>query len=118
MTLTSGLGVHQNRGNERPMGPTSWANDLEAKACAKICNHLAFIAKKSILVITRFTAQKQIIRHYLQKMGHPEIKVTTTTGALGTRADIVIFSLVRNNPERNVGAAGTLQDLNVAISTA
>jgi superfamily I DNA and/or RNA helicase len=24
--------------------------------------------------------------------------------------------LVRNNPERNVGAAGTLQDLNVAIS--
>jgi superfamily I DNA and/or RNA helicase len=35
---------------------------------------------------------------------------------LGTQADIVIFSLVRNNPERNVGAAGTLQDLNVAIS--
>jgi AAA domain len=25
-------------------------------------------------------------------------------------------SVVRNNPERNVGAAGTLQDLNVAIS--
>ena len=24
--------------------------------------------------------------------------------------------MVRNNPERNVGAAGTLQDLNVAIS--
>src|SRR4030095_5831253 len=43
-------------------------------------------------------------------------KVTTTTGALGTQADIVLFSLVRNNPERNVGAAGTLQDLNVAIS--
>ena len=34
----------------------------------------------------------------------------------GTQADIVIFSLVRNNPMRNVGAAGTLQDLNVAIS--
>jgi superfamily I DNA and/or RNA helicase len=26
------------------------------------------------------------------------------------------LALVRNNPERNVGAAGTLQDLNVAIS--
>jgi hypothetical protein len=49
-------------------------------------------------------------------MGHTNIKVTTTTGALGTQADIVIFSLTRNNPERNVGAAGTLQDLNVAIS--
>ena len=49
-------------------------------------------------------------------MGHTDIKVTTTTGALGTQADIVLFSLARNNPERNVGAAGTLQDLNVAIS--
>jgi superfamily I DNA and/or RNA helicase len=49
-------------------------------------------------------------------MGDYYTKVTTTTGALGTQADIVIFSLVRNNPERNVGAVGTLQDLNVAIS--
>ena len=49
-------------------------------------------------------------------MGDYNTKVTTTTGALGTQADIVIFSLVRNNQERNVGAAGTLQDLNVAIS--
>jgi hypothetical protein len=104
-------------GNERPMGPTSWANELEAKACAKICNHLSHITnRKSIVVVTRFTAQKQIIRHYLQKIGRLDIKVTTTTGALGTQADIVLFSLVRNNPERNVGAAGTLQDLNVAIS--
>jgi superfamily I DNA and/or RNA helicase len=49
-------------------------------------------------------------------MGLGNIKVTTTTGALGTQADVVLFSLVRNNPERNVGATGTLQDLNVAIS--
>jgi superfamily I DNA and/or RNA helicase len=91
---------------------------MEAKACAKICSHLIQITqnRKSIVVITRFTAQKEFIRSYLQRMGHINIKVTTTTGALGTQADIVIFSLTRNNPERNVGAAGTLQDLNVAIS--
>lgn len=29
-----------------------------------------------------------------------------------------MYSLVRNNPERKVGAAGTLQDVNVAISRA
>jgi hypothetical protein len=103
-------------GIEQPRGPTSWANDLEAKACAKICSHLIHLTRKSVVVVTRFTAQKQIIRYYLQNMGHENIKVTTTTGALGTQADIVLFSLVRNNPERNVGAAGTLQDLNVAIS--
>ena len=104
-------------GNERPMGPTSWANELEAKACVKISNHLSRIApKKTKVIVTRFTAQKHIIRNYLHRIGDYNTKVTTTTGALGTQADIVIFSLVRNNPERNVGAAGTLQDLNVAIS--
>jgi superfamily I DNA and/or RNA helicase len=51
-------------------------------------------------------------------MRHNNIKVTTTTGALGTQVDIVLFSLTRNNLERNVGAAGTLQDINVAISRA
>src|ERR671915_955111 len=104
-------------GNERPMGPTSWANELEAKACVKISNHLSRIAsKKTKVIVTRFTAQKHIIRNYLQRVRDYSTKVTTTTGALGTQADIVVFSLVRNNPDRNVGAAGTLQDLNVAIS--
>jgi superfamily I DNA and/or RNA helicase len=102
-------------GNERPMGPISWANELEAKACVKISNHLSKIAlKKSKVIVTRFTAQKHIIRSYLQRVGDYSTKVTTTTGVLGTPD--IIFSLVRNNPERNVGAAGTLQDLNVAIS--
>jgi superfamily I DNA and/or RNA helicase len=104
-------------GNEQPMGPTSWANELEAKACVKISNQLSRIApKKTKVIITRFTAQKHVIRNYLQRIGDYSTKVTTTTGALGTQADIVVFSLVRNNRERNVGAAGTLQDLNVAIS--
>jgi superfamily I DNA and/or RNA helicase len=86
------------------MGPSSWANNMEAKACAKICSHLIQITlgSKSVVVITRFTAQKQIIRRYLQRMGHTNIRVTTT-GALGTQAGIVLFSLTRNNPERNVG---------------
>jgi superfamily I DNA and/or RNA helicase len=51
-------------------------------------------------------------------MGNTSVRVTTTTGALGTQADIVIVSLVRNNPDRIVGATGNLQDLNVAISRA
>ena len=65
--------------------------------------------------MTRYTEQRRTISKYLQHLDI-ETRVLTTTGALGTQADIVIFSLVRNNPERLVGALGSLQDLNVAIS--
>jgi energy-coupling factor transporter ATP-binding protein EcfA2 len=109
--------VDINKGNEEAIGPTSWANETEARACAKICYHLRRVTRKSIVIITRFTAQRMYIRDYLYRIGlDKDIKVSTTTGALGTQADITIFSLVRNNPERQVGAAGTLQDLNVSIS--
>ena len=90
-------------GTEQPIGPSSWANETEARACTKICGHLVHIAPgKSIVVVSRFRDQKQIIRGYLHRIGHDNIKVTTTTGALGTQTDTVLFSLTRNNPERNV----------------
>ena len=105
-------------GEENTMGFSSWSNDIEAKACVKLCRHLFTITKnKSIVVVTRYTGQKTMIGNYLRQIGlSDKIKVTTTTGALGTQADIVIFSLVRHNQEKNVGAAGNLQDVNVAIS--
>ena len=105
-------------GIENTIGFSSWANDIEAKACVRLCKQLLYVTKnKSIVVVTRYTGQKTLILNYLRQMGViDEVKVTTTTGALGTQADIVLFSLVRNNEERNVGAAGNLQDVNVAIS--
>ena len=103
-------------GNEEMAGPSSWYNDLEAKACVRICRELKRVAPaKSISIVTRYTEQRRTISKYLQHLD-VEARVLTTTGALGTQADIVIFSLVRNNPERLVGAVGSLQDLNVAIS--
>jgi superfamily I DNA and/or RNA helicase len=103
-------------GNEEMGGPSSWYNELEAKACVRICSELRRVApSKSISVVTRYTEQRRTILKYLQSLDI-DARVLTTTGALGTQADIVIFSLVRNNPERVVGAVGSLQDLNVAIS--
>jgi superfamily I DNA and/or RNA helicase len=103
-------------GEERQSGPSSWANDMEAKACAKICKELRSVTRKSIAIVTRFSEQRRIISRHIQRMRLDNVKVNTTTGALGTQADIVLISLVRNNPKRIVGQAGTLQDLNVAIS--
>lgn len=56
-----------------------------------------------------------MITKYLRSLDI-NVRVLTSTGALGIQADIVLFSIVRNNPERIVGAVGSLQDLNVAIS--
>jgi superfamily I DNA and/or RNA helicase len=105
-------------GEERQSGPSSWANDLEAKACTKICKELRSVTRKSIAIVTRFSEQRRIIARYIQKMGLNNVRINTTTGALGTQADIVLISLVRNNTKNIVGQGGALQDLNVAISRA
>jgi len=114
---------------ETPSKESSWINQAEARACAKICRQLVKLMprpqqlkeEQRIVIITRFTGQVMAIRNLLTQMGlfdNHDIRVTTTTSALGTQGDIVLFSLVRNNPERYLGAAGALQDLNVSISRA
>lgn len=103
-------------GTEEMAGPSSWYNDIEARACVRICCELRRVAPyKSISIVTRYTEQRRTILKYLQNLDL-EVRVLTSTGALGTQADVVLFSIVRNNPERIVGAVGSLQDLNVAIS--
>ena len=103
-------------GTEEMAGPSSWYNDLEARACVRICHEIKKAApSKSIMIVTRYAEQRRIVSKYLQQFGLG-VRVLTTVGALGTQSDIVIFTIVRNNPERRIGAIGSLQDLNVAIS--
>jgi energy-coupling factor transporter ATP-binding protein EcfA2 len=121
------LDIHDSE--ETPSKESSWVNLAEARACAKICKQLVkhmpqqqqLKEERRIVIITRFTGQVMAIRNLLAQMDlfdNHDIKVTTTTTALGTQADIVLFSLVRNNKDRYLGAAGELQDLNVSISRA
>lgn len=103
-------------GTEEMASPSSWYNDIEANACVKICCELRRVTpSKSISIVTRYTEQRRMITKYLRNLD-VNVRVLTSTGALGTQADIILFSIVRNNPERIVGAVGSLQDLNVAIS--
>ena len=69
---------------------TSSINSSMPFSQKKIYHHLTRIApRKSIVVVSRFNGQKQFIRSCLQRIGHSDIKVTTTTGALGTQAVVV-----------------------------
>jgi superfamily I DNA and/or RNA helicase len=63
------------------------------------------------MAIRNLLAQMSLLDNY-------NIKVTTTTTALGTQGDIVLFSLVRNNQDKTLGALAELPDLNVSISRA
>ena len=63
------------------------------------------------MAIKNLLAQMDLLDNY-------NIKVTTTTTALGTQGEIVLFSLVRNNQDKTLGALAELPDLNVSISRA
>ena len=119
-----------------PYKESSWSNPQEAIACARICEQLVKlrtvklrtvkltnqdVSSNSIVIITRFTGQVITIQNLLSQLGllaNYDIRVTTTTTALGTQGDIVLFSLVRNNQDKTLGALAELPDLNVSISRA
>ena len=97
-----------------PHGPTT-LKPRPARNCASRLVHAT--RNRSIVVVTRYTGRASYDIQLPWADGiDGQDKDNHHHGALGTQADIVIFSLVRNNEERNVGAAGTLQDVNVAIS--
>jgi energy-coupling factor transporter ATP-binding protein EcfA2 len=117
--------IDMRKSEEIPYKESSWNNPEEAMACARICKNLVKLPtvtkNNSIVIITRFTGQVMAIRNLLARMGlldNYNIKVTTTTTALGTQGDIVLFSLVRNNQDKTLGALAELPDLNVSISRA
>jgi hypothetical protein len=95
--------IDMAKSEETSFKESSWSNPQEAVACAKICKNLvklpALTNNNSIVIITRFTGQVMAIRNLLAQMGlldNYNIKVTTTTTtALGTQGDIVLFSLVK-----------------------
>jgi hypothetical protein len=40
-------------GTEEMAGPSSWYNDIESKACVKICCELRVASSKSISIVTK-----------------------------------------------------------------
>jgi hypothetical protein len=103
--------------NERKHGPSSWSNPIEASIVAKICAEAKrCMSSSSIMPVTRYKGQCSAIGRQLKDLGIFDIEARTTTSALGLEDQLVVFSITRNNPEHVVGAIGSLQDLNVAIS--
>jgi hypothetical protein len=111
--------IDMRKSEETPYKESSWDNPQEAVVCAKICKNLVKLRKlsekNSIVIITRFTDQVMVIRNLLAQMGLLEnhnIKVTTTTTALGTQGDIesstslgriLVYSVITSKRDFSVG---------------
>jgi hypothetical protein len=102
---------------EREHGPSSWSNPIEANIVARICAEAKrCMSSSSIMPVTRYRGQCSEIGRHLKNLGILDIEARTTTSALGLEDQLVVFSITRNNPDHMLGAVGSLQDLNVAIS--
>ena len=106
-------------------GNGSASNAAEARAVARLLKRLVAandVAAADIGVITPYAAQVRSIQRALAdalpaKVAE-EIEVRTVDGFQGREKEVIVFSTVRANPERQLGFTADARRLNVAITRA
>jgi len=76
--------------------------------------------RKSVAVITGYMPQRNKLREAIDVLNleHLEVEVDTVDAFQGREADLVLYSMVRNNSERNLGFLRDERRMNVALSRA
>ncbi|KAL1960547.1 hypothetical protein VTO42DRAFT_7126 [Malbranchea cinnamomea] len=95
----------------------SKSNDLEAAVVTRHVEALisAGVKPEDIAVISPYNAQVALLSQALKEK-YPEIELGSVDGFQGREKEAVIVSLVRSNPEREVGFLGEKRRLNVAMT--
>ncbi|URD52950.1 DEAD/DEAH box helicase family protein [Chroococcidiopsis sp. CCNUC1] len=117
------------KGFEEKQEGTSFINEQEVEAIAKLCEQMdrAWIhniqrgeLKKEIGIITFYGSQLRLINKRIEPKNFPALHIRTGTvdRFQGMERQVVIVSLVRNNNIRKVGFARKLERVNVAFSRA
>jgi len=99
---------------------TSRENPLEVSWVLKILEDLleaGELIKKDIGIITPYAGQVRAIRNLMSE-NLDGVEVRTVDGYQGREKEVIIFSCVRSNPERNVGFLSESRRLNVALTRA
>ncbi|KAK2733082.1 hypothetical protein FQN55_003783, partial [Onygenales sp. PD_40] len=109
---------------EEPAGPKqvpiyaeSKSNDMEAAVVARHVDKLvaAGVKPEDIAVVTPYNAQLALLSQSL-KDKYPGIELGSVDGFQGREKEAVVVSLVRSNPEGEVGFLGEKRRLNVAMT--
>lgn len=101
---------------EETDGTSRW-NPQEAALAARQAQALldAGLAPAQIAVITPYAAQA---RHLRELLRHPELEIDSVDGFQGREKEAVIVSLVRSNPEGEIGFLNDVRRMNVALTRA
>ena len=79
------------------------------------------VAPDQIAVIAPYAAQVRLIRDGVQRLGltaGDEVEIDTVDGFQGREKEVVLVSLVRSNPEGEIGFLADIRRTNVALTRA
>jgi ATP-dependent RNA/DNA helicase IGHMBP2 len=71
-----------------------------------------------IAVIAPYSAQVRLLRERRESLRLPEIEIDTVDGFQGREKEAVVVSLVRSNPEGEIGFLADVRRMNVALTRA
>jgi ATP-dependent RNA/DNA helicase IGHMBP2 len=108
---TAGAGYDEEEAND------SRRNPQEAELVAKKVQALlaAGLSPEQVAVITPYSAQVKLLRDLLPV---PGLEIDSVDGFQGREKEAVIFSMVRSNPEGDVGFLADVRRTNVALTRA
>lgn len=104
-----------NKGEKQLPGSTSYYNPLEARIVKEVVGDFLMmkIPEDWIGVVTPYDDQVNLLGKSL-----PGVRVSTVDGFQGREKEIILLSLVRSNPQGEVGFLRDTRRLNVALTRA
>lgn len=106
---------------KRGMGQLSESkyNEGEADLVMKVVEELSGlgIEDQSIGIISPYSAQVSLLKKMLKDM-NKVLEVSTVDGFQGREKDVIIISMVRSNPQREIGFLSNERRMNVAVTRA
>lgn len=102
---------------EAELGGESRRNPKEAELVCRKVRALfeAGVLAANIAVITPYAAQVRLLR---EKLAEPGLEIDSVDGFQGREKEAVIISLVRSNPEGEIGFLSDMRRMNVAMTRA
>jgi superfamily I DNA and/or RNA helicase len=110
---TAGAGYDERR---EPDGESLLNPDEAALLCRKVRSLLeAGVPPGEVAVIAPYSAQVRLLRGQLSAEG---VEVDSVDGFQGREKEVVVISLVRSNPEGDIGFLADVRRMNVALTRA